>query len=78
MVQICETRVFVDEQKSDSFKMRTGVRQGECISSCLFEVYANMILEKKKTDVDDTGVTDVIMLLLYYAGDSVISSETST
>ena len=60
----------------DSFECKLGVRQGECLSPFLFARYINDLEEK--LDADDAGVTvdDVKILLLFYADDCVIFSET--
>ena len=73
-----KTKIFIGGEKSEAFECKLGVRQGECLSPFLFAVYIND-LEISLSDVD-AGVTinDLKILVLFYADDVVIFSETAT
>ena len=78
MYESVKTKVLINGEKSDSFDCNLGVRQGECLSPFLFAVYVNDL----ETKLENTGVgvkvADLKILLLFYADDAVIFSETAS
>ena len=77
MYQCIRTRIYVNGDKSDYFDCKLGVRQGECLSPFLFALYVNDM--EKCLDDDEFGVTvdDIKIILLFYADDVVVISESA-
>ena len=76
MYNSVKTRVFVNGVKSDMYECKLGVRQGECVSPFLFAMYINDLEEKLSSDNAGVTVAGIKILLLFYADDVVIFSET--
>ena len=77
MYHCIKNKVFYNGEKSDSYECKLGVRQGDCLSPFLFAVYVNDM--EQCLDNENAGVTiaDVKILLLFYADDLVLFSETA-
>ena len=75
MYSCMKTKVFNNCEKSEPFECKLGVRQGECLSPFLFAMYVNDL--ESHLCSPDAGITidDVRFLLLLYADDLVIFSE---
>ena len=76
MYSYVKTSVFIKGEKSESFNCKLGVRQGECLSPFLFAVYINDMEQKLSSNASGVTIDDVKILLLFYADDCVIFSET--
>ena len=67
-----------ENRLSNDFTCLLGVRQGECLSPFLFSMYVNDLEEKLAGDgFKGVEVGMLKLLLLLYADDSVIFSETA-
>ena len=77
MYKSVKSKVFIDGDKSESFNCKLGVRQGECLSPFLFAIYVNDLEEKLSNSAVGVSFADIKILLLFYADDLVIFSETA-
>ena len=71
-----KTTIVNNGEKSDAFYCQLGVRQGECLSPFLFAMYINDMEEKLSNEGAGVKIEDMRILLLFYADDCVIFSET--
>ena len=69
-------RVFNNGEKSESYECNLGVRQGECLSPFLFAVYVNDMEEHLSDENAGVTIEDVKLVLLFYADDLVMFSDT--
>ena len=76
MYDCVKTSVFINGEKSDSFECKLGVRQGESLSPFLFAMYINDMEEVLSSDTNGITINDIRVLLLFYADDCVLFSET--
>ena len=70
------TKVFNNNEKSETFTCKLGVRQGECLSPFLFSMYVNDLESHLAGQGAGVSIFDVKFLLLLYADDVVIFSDT--
>ena len=70
------TKVFNNNEKSETFTCKLGVRQGECLSPFLFSKYVNDLESHLAGQGAGVSIFDVKFLLLLYADDVVIFSNT--
>ena len=75
MYSCMKTNVFNNCEKSEPFECKLGVRQGECLSPFLFAMYINDLESHLCSTNAGVTIDDVRFLLLLYADDLVIFSE---
>ena len=66
------TKVFNNNEKSETFTCKLGVTQGECLSPFLFSMYVNDLESHLAGQGAGVSIFDVKFLLLLYADDVVI------
>ena len=71
-----KSKVFLKGESSSNFECKLGVRQGECLSPFLFAMYVNDMESKLAERNDGISIDDIRLLLLFYADDCVLFSET--
>ena len=76
MYRHVRTKVFNNNEKSETFTCKLDVRQGECLSPFLFSMYVNDLESHLAGQDAGVSIFDVIFLLLLYADDVVILSDT--
>ena len=76
MYKTVKTSVFMNGESSEQFECKLGVRQGECLSPFLFAMYINDMESKLAEGNDGISIDDMRLLLLFYADDCVLFSET--
>ena len=76
MYSSIKNKVYHNGEKSESFDCNLGVRQGECLSPFLFAMYVNDMEERLSEDHDSITIEDVKLVLLLYADDLVLISDT--
>lgn len=78
MYNSIKSKVKFLNELSDEFSCNLGVRQGECLSPFLFSMYLNDLEEEfMLKGFDGIDVNMIKMLILLYADDIVIFSETA-
>ena len=76
MYQCIRSKVLLNHEMSESFPYRLGVRQGECLSPCLFAMYVNDLESHLYSADGGVTISDFKLMLLLYADDLVIFAET--
>ena len=76
MYDCVKTSVFINGEKSNSFECKLGVRQGESLSPFLFSMYINDMEAVLSNDSNGVTINDIRIILLFYADDCVVFSET--
>ena len=76
MYQCIRSKVLLNHEMSESFPCRLGVRQGECLSPFLFAMYVNDLESHLHSADGGVTISDFKLMLLLYADDLVIFSET--
>jgi hypothetical protein len=67
-------KVRVNDVLSSSFETKVGVRQGDTLSSLLFNIFINGIVQKVKED-GDAGELEDLRILLLSADDMVLMAD---
>jgi len=70
-----KARVRVNDVESDWFKSKVGVRQGDTLSSLLFNIFINGIVEKVKEGGVDVKIGESVLSVLLFADDMVLLAE---
>ena len=76
MYQCTRSKVLLNQEMSESFPCRLGVRQGKCLSPFLFAMYVNELESHLYSGDDGVTISDFKLMLLLYADDLVIFAET--
>ena len=76
MYKSMKNKIFLKSETSSNFECKLGVRQGECLSPFLFAMYVNDMEAKLAEGNDGICIDDIRLLLLFYADDCVLFSET--
>jgi hypothetical protein len=67
--------VRVNEEDSEWFDTRVGVRQGDTLSPLLFNIFINGIVEKVREDEGGVEVGEMVIPILLFADDMVLMAE---
>ena len=76
MYRVVQSSVLVGEEKTDTFDLHTGVRQGCVMSPILFSFFINGLAREIKENTRGVRVGDTQVRLLMYADDIVLLAET--